>query len=498
MAKGQRNPHLDLAFIDTPSKFWQPGTSKIQAAQASTHNTRPGNARVGSGFIEAVGRALMDDYTVFADEARIKVAVKSGKVCFIHDDLSTVCDLPSWYGPGLFSLTMARLRRDTFTDYSQEVNERWETLIQTIRDEAYDLPLTDITQAEFLFQCETLQIATLAVCDSLYCYSKRLLQDYTVSEGASPDALVDLPQQRDPFFNHAPPRVQLPVLATTTNALKWGMNLLLVGPTSTFKTSTARKAANALGLVLVDMKGQPSMEDKDFYGRVQPVDGGLKFVDGPVTRAFRSAQEHKTMLLMDEFLRFDPMYRDTLIGAMDVYTADDIRSLGETPRGNALHYCLLLTTGERVVCPKENLLFVATTNVETGFDSSVFSDALRRRFQWTLLLEYPDDAVLKPMYLGVYDDEAVVDDCLALEHFTREQQTSEGGLLERPANPAVMMSMLGTIKAMVGEGEAKATAFAKAAELTVLPYCVSYDLTGKPDKAALELLRNEVRNLAFD
>src|SRR5690606_19079700 len=86
-------------------------------------------------------------------------------------------------------------------------------------------------------------------------------------------------------------------------------------PTGTFKTETGKQLALTTDARLVTLKGAAGIEDRDFWGSIVPTEHGPKWVDGPLTKAFRSAQKNKTVLLIDELLRFEPLYANVLVGA---------------------------------------------------------------------------------------------------------------------------------------------------------------------------------------
>jgi hypothetical protein len=489
---------VESSFVkEHTSHFWQPSTSKIPQHLASHRNTRSHNARVANGGIEAIGLALRG----------ARAYTSSGYLYLAHNGTTFgllpgagFFNVPEWYGIHLVALAAAAAKK--YPDaLEQEVNERWRDLLKTLHEQSHVVPFHHDDHLQFAFNETVVQERVLALADSLYFYVKENFDPNSEIETHTFTLPTD--NELDLFGNGSIRSVRikpLPVLQTVKNALLWNMNTLLLGPTSTFKTTTAKRAATELGIRFVDVKGMPSSDEAVLYGADKTSSTsatGFAFVDGPVTTAFRLARQEKVMLLIDELLRFDAPYRDTLIGVMDSYTPDEVKGLGCEPLGDSLHYQLALPNGERLFCPKENLVFIATSNIENGFDSSLFSDALRRRFNWLQVVDYPDETILRPMYLSVFDNAKAVDFALGLELFTRDNTTTgvNAGLLERCANPAVMMTLLETAKRLVEGGMSLAEALLQGSELTVIPYCIPFDSVGNPDSSAADLIRMEVRNL---
>jgi MoxR-like ATPase len=480
---------------DRPSQFIELPTHNAPAHLASSYNTT-GRARIGDGFVEAAGLALLG-HSAFTSNGNLYGYYKNEP--FGINGSGELFNVPHYFGLPFTALIQVLLNKPSASGIADEVEERWDKLVETLATENFYYPLKDPFSVGAAFAGTGVQECLMALCDSLYFYCKTEYASESLTAGHSIDKNLERPI---PLINSAPTRpaqtTHLPTLQTLKQALEWGMNTLLIGPTATFKTTTAKRAALELRMKFVDVKGMPSSDESVLYGsdRTSATSStGFAFVDGPITAAFRMARRERVMLLIDEMLRFEKLYLDTLIGVMDTYSADEVRSLGGEPVTEDFHYQLLLANNERIFCPKDNLVFIATTNVETGLDSTVFSDALRRRFNWIHQLDYPDRNILEPMYKDVFDNPNAISFALDIEAFTRSNTTVAGGLLERPANPSVMMTLLKTAKRFVEAGEKLPDALSKAAELTVVTYCVGFDSVGNPDKDALELLRNEVRNL---
>lgn len=258
-----------------------------------------------------------------------------------------------------------------------------------------------------------------------------------------------------------------------------GKTALLIGPTGTFKTEMAKRAATETGAAMVVIKGRPGMEDRDFFQSIVPTPEGPKVIDGPVTEAFRKAQKQRTLLLLDELLRFEPYYLGALVGALDQYSPAELKAMGlsvpEDPASAApkeamasegqealasegqgiegqsqgiegqsqgwggqsgkRYYCLSLPSGEKVVTPTENLSIVATTNLGDDYNQGQQIDAaLFGRFNLRINITHPSDDML----LGIYQRSSKRYAGLALEidKYTRGHQFELGGLLKREASAA--------------------------------------------------------------
>lgn len=485
---------------DRPSQFITLETHTIALNLSSSHNTRATNLghqpRVGDGFVEAIGLALQGQ-SAFTSEGHIYSFYKNESFGITKD--GDLFNTPHYHGLPFTALMQVVLDKPRNSDIADEVEERWTSLVETLEEENFSYPMTDAFTVGSAFAEGDVHDFMLALCDSLYFYCKTFYEGETFSANPTINRSVATEEPHPLVKSQGRPAPALPTLQTLKHALEWGMNTLVIGPTSTFKTTTAKRAALELGMKFVDIKGAPSSDESVLYGSDKTSatsPSGFAFIDGPVTTAFRMARHEKVMLLIDELLRFQKEYLETLIGVMDTYTPDEVRSLGGEPVTEDWNYQLSLSNNERIFCPVNNLVFIATTNVETGFDAGVFSDALRRRFHWIHRLDYPEREVLEPIYKSIFDDQRAVAFALDLEIFTRTNTTAEGGLLERPSNPSVSMTLLKTAKNLVTKGAKLSVALCQASELTLITYCIGYDRVGNPDKDALELLRNEVRNLA--
>ena len=74
----------------------------------------------------------------------------------------------------------------------------------------------------------------------------------------------------------------------------------------------------------------------------------------------------------------------------------------------------------------------------------------------------------------------------------REAHVSRGGLLEREANPRVILNWLDATLDLHADGLPVPDALRAAAETTLLPYCVGRDQHGALDQAAAADLRRVV------
>lgn len=284
-----------------------------------------------------------------------------------------------------------------------------------------------------------------------------------------------------------------PMLERLARRVRRGGAALLVGPTGTFKTETAKQAALAAGAQLTIIKGRPGIEDRDFYGGVYPGEDGPQWLDGPLTAAFRNARNGLSVLLIDELLRLEPLYRNTLIGALDTLSAAEVTALGGIPTGSGRHYALTLPTGELISAPAGNFALLATTNIGSGYQQlDGLDDALLRRFTSTYEFALPDEAAVRQVYRQRIADPRVVEAAIELEFFTRSRHVGQEGLLARAANPGVILNLLDEYQAEREDPQASpADAFLQAVNATVVPYCAPREANGMLEQSAAVMLQHQ-------
>jgi MoxR-like ATPase len=275
------------------------------------------------------------------------------------------------------------------------------------------------------------------------------------------------------------------VKETLVDLIFAGGTALLLGPTGTLKTETAKAACLESKVALVVIKGRVGLEDRDFYGGIYPVGRSVKFVDGPLTRAFRSAQEQKTALLVDELLRLEPHYLNAFIGVLDSYTPQELCAMGLKPLTQERHYLLEVPTGESLVAPCSQLSVIATSNLGGDYLQAQNIDAaLLGRFALQIDMLYLAQTELQTFYQAQIGDTKLAEALVTLELFTRESTTETHGLLARAANSRVMLNAAGEYQRQLARGRVKGSAFTKALGLTLVPFCVPRTGSGGLEECA--------------
>ncbi|AZI44022.1 hypothetical protein EHF33_13950 [Deinococcus psychrotolerans] len=294
-----------------------------------------------------------------------------------------------------------------------------------------------------------------------------------------------------------PPRPQTPQLTPISRLnrlIKRGGAALLVG---TFKTETAKRCAVENNVQLVLAKGAPGVEDRDFLGGVYPTANGPQWVDGPISRAFVLAQTGKTVLLIDEILRYQPEALNVLIGALDSVSRDEALKIGlpESSLVGERFYLLPLPNGEHLCCPAANLTWLMTTNL--GEDHLQTADridaALLSRIDMVIEFLYPDEQVARALYERVGGDRELADLAYQIELITREGADVDGGLLIRPADARKTLALIKeTLSIMEEDGLSRLVALECALPVVIFPHCCPRDMAGQLDEAAVNMLRNRV------
>jgi MoxR-like ATPase len=273
-----------------------------------------------------------------------------------------------------------------------------------------------------------------------------------------------------------------------SDIIREGGTALLFGATGSFKTSTVKRLAVKHHAKLVVMKGSIGKEDREFFGQVTKTVDGVAFVDGELSEAFRAAASERTVLLIDEVLRFNLEHLNVLIGALDTYEASELRAMGCPVCEEGWYYQVKLPTGERLVAPTRLLAIIGTTNVDLNHNrGQLMSDALLRRFKVQLDVAYPDERKRKEVYGKACDHERIVAKVIQLENSLREKTLADGSRLVREPNPALMLSLLetwGRLRRHVDE----TYALRQSVLVTVVPFCVARDSHGVLDAAGKQII----------
>jgi len=285
--------------------------------------------------------------------------------------------------------------------------------------------------------------------------------------------------------------------------LERGGSALLYGPSGTFKTESGKALALELRAHLVLMKGDPSVEARDFKGgahaegsRSVPLPEGdalpdllrglitathtqnpFQWRDGPLAQAFVLAQKARTVLLIDEVLRFQGEELGVLMGAMDTVSGIEIRALGLEPGqvlpGYAGRYHLLKLPNEEVLfCPTEHLIWVLTTNVGRDYVQAAtrLDAALRSRIDLCLYLEAPDPRTLRGVLESVCSDSALVETMLSLDAFVRAELAAPNSIFLRPLDARKLIALLRTTLQLEARGRARREALTEALRLVAVPF----------------------------
>lgn len=279
-----------------------------------------------------------------------------------------------------------------------------------------------------------------------------------------------------------------------TRLIRRGEKALLVGPSGTFKTETAKRAALEAGRKIVSMSGRPGLEDRDFFQGFVTSEHGFRAVDGPLARAWRLAQSQPVCLIVNELLRFEPMYLSALVGALDTYSAEELTSMGVCTFLPGRYYLLEMPNGERIPCLTNNLSVICTTNIGDDFQQlgQTIDAALLRRLGVILEVREADETITRTLYRDRGAPPAVVERLIQLELMTR-RECKPNGLLERTANPGVILTLLAEARDLVTEGCSWSEALLEAAQVTVVPYCVPRGSNGLLEDVPSQALERDLQ-----
>lgn len=524
------------AFALSESDHW-PSLQKrqrIPSSCKSKHNAREG--KLGLGLVEAMSVLLTGQVRVGREKSSLSIVYESnrgGSRVASSEPASGAGTPPprAWRGidamkaPPILCVLEAMLLEKTAassnagglqTDVLAETKARWAALLEEL--ELATLEMAPYSREALVEASEDEQCrrAMMALTDAVYFALKRMEKKglRLFGEDAPGEEFPELQAEGfECLFDREPEpkgggHEALPsgYLARTLSALiGTGGTCLLVGPTGTFKTTTATRAADEAGAALEVVKGRPGIEDRDFFGGVVPTERGPQWVDGPVTKALRSGRSGPTMLLMDELLRFEPLFLGAFVGLLDAASPAELaaRSVDPAPGcSGEPHYVAELPSGEAVACPTSRLTLVATTNMGSGYvqAGAELDAALMGRFELTVEVEKPDPGVKRMLYERA-GGRRVADLLEAIEEFVEENLIDQGGLFARSAHPRLMLNMarhMERILAAEGLAEDEEIAAQEAAEMTVVPNCVQREASGLLDPAGRETLLQEVAGCAAD
>ena len=372
-----------------------------------------------------------------------------------------------------------------------ELSSRWNALLASLGANVQRLaPGQSVTERELdrLSQLPDFKDALYPVLDTLYVVGKLYGPQRSESEADVPDP-GDYPHT--PLLLGGQVKRASPSLTDEGRLIRRasaGVRALLCGPTGTGKTEMGKRVA--LGARLVGIKGRPGLEDRDMIGFISPTAEGPRWVDGPLARAWRLAQNgERTVLLVDELLRLDAYHRNVLIGGLDDVSAEELRVMLSVDVPDGRYYTLELPgAGEVLYAPTSLLSVICTTNVGASYTQSGEIDpALLRRFQRVMFVSYPDAAAIMPVYEKACSPSAARV-AYELEVQTRSMTTEHGQLLERPMNIGVTLNYLAEVRDLMQAGLSEREALEEALGVTVVPFCCSLE-GGEPDAAALNALQ---------
>lgn len=404
-----------------------------------------------------------------------------------------------------------------------EIRAAWELMLRAVTDQGRALPLDPSVMKASSPQ---LKPAMLRLADILTYTAETVADSAQVTDHATRDPGDDVTV----LILSGQSLPQPSMLAageddaqTLTDLIRWtrrGLNVFLTGPTGTFKTTTANRAALANGANLFSVQGRPGLEDRDFYGGVYPTEHGPQWRPGPVAQAFDSAASGAlTVIVFNEVTRFEPLYFNATIGMMDelsgdelaahgvVFLPEDLHRIGLATQTEGRFYLLSLPNGTAIACRKELLSFVGTANLGSDYvTTGELDSALLRRYDRHVEMEPPQESVVMPLLLQAAGTPALARVGYDLELHTRTQvvdefgQSDSGdpeGLLKRPMNFSTTRALLDEARELIEVGLPPQSAFIRAARTTAVAYCVPRQPNGSLDPAAKQRLEDDIHRFSM-
>lgn len=362
-----------------------------------------------------------------------------------------------------------------------ELGNAWTELMHVLAGATRGLPPYTSAQLRAASENRACSAAMMHLTDCVYRNVALAVQNGEIFQGEEPQVYPLIPTAE--LYGSRWSAVAVPesdVAQRLTAIVQDGGNALLVGPTGTLKSETAMAAAMAADCRLIVLDGRPELDERETFGDVIPFGLEARFVDGPVTEAFRLAQTERVVLLINELLRIDRVYRNNLVSMLDSYTPEQLRAMGLAAGGPGRHYVLRLRTGEKVVAPVGNLAVVATSNIGDGGDGwEELAKALLGRFEVVIDMPLLEGQALIDFYREVLGDERLAQMLAALEQFTRSHTFESNGILASPANARVMLALAAEYRRLVAKGVSSSEALVLAAQWTLVPCCVPRNSVGR-------------------
>ena len=298
-------------------------------------------------------------------------------------------------------------------------------------------------------------------------------------------------------------------MPTLRRVVRRGGSCLITGPTGNGKSQATRLAVTDDGRRYVQMDGQPSMTDREFYGKTQGMPDATgqqqryAWFDGPLARAFRAAAAGEpTALVIDELARFDPYYLAPLLAALDQKSGQDVRALlglpdavRQTVDPDAIYRVLVMPDGEYLLAPREALAIVATTNLGDEYTQSQqeFDAALLGRFEVYLEFERLAPAVRERILIDLHQLPAPVATLLVSAEDYTVSEVAPHGILRRPLNLRTCVNWAREARALQATGVTWREAVAAAANVTAIPYVCARTTQGQLERPAVDSVRDWLR-----
>ena len=495
-------------FNGTDGAGWT-GIRKGQLIPTNLWSAHKGSSttksKVGMGIVRVVMNILSGQVQFGVSAQTITVEYKNSKGNWCTASRDFIAGQSHWQAgspTGFLYLALAEAWWCAIPN-RDELKSRWQGFIDALR------PVTMTLNGFFSNQdlalasnASTCNEALMALVDSVY-YTVNL-EDWQ----ETPQIFQTPTQHRSDMLNSsAMPRQrandstatfkpQPSLVNRLTRIVTRGENAILVGPSGTGKTESVKQAALHAGRMLVTMSGRPGLEDRDFFQGFVTGEHGFIALDGPLARAFWLAQHQPVCLLVNELMRFEPMYLGAFVGAMDTYSAEELNSMGVKKLLPGRYYLLEMPSSERLACLTSNLSIMATTNIGDDFQQlgARFDPAVMRRFGVTIEVPFADVNISRKLYHDHGAPPKVLEALVKLEEMTRHE-CKPNGLLERTSNLGVMLNLLTEAIDLESYGYTWLEALKEAATITIYPYCLPRTSNGTLEEVAYQALERDVQKI---
>jgi len=260
-------------------------------------------------------------------------------------------------------------------------------------------------------------------------------------------------------------------------------HILVQGEKGGGKTFAVHKMLKDRKVPFEEIDGHEGIEAIDLLGYyLKDASGNMVWMDGVLTKAFRSALTKPTVLFVDEVLRIPSRELNILVGAL-APMSDSTYTLRTNRIVNMVDG---VGESEYLAIPVENLWCVGTTNVGAGYQVDDIDDALADRFR--TVIKHTSNSELETI-LNIYATEKKMNLDIVpkmVEFYTQMRDFMVSGEIEKIVNTRHLCEVLQLADDV---SEVKSYMF------DLIPTWTTMDTNGNPNKAERDIITKLIKKI---